>query len=119
MKIGQPYVCIERTGVALVQFLVGYPGCPGQSHMFLEIEFRCLPQIGQGLGDGITLGGRSCLRVVGDVSPVRVLSQNGSECHGQNLPAGIPWCNFFSVRGLPPATDLGQAAQDGGIPSQT
>jgi hypothetical protein len=24
MKIAQPHVCVERTGVAVVQFLVGY-----------------------------------------------------------------------------------------------
>jgi hypothetical protein len=32
MKIGHPHVCVERTGVAVVQFPVGYSGCPGQSH---------------------------------------------------------------------------------------
>ncbi len=32
MKIGHPRVCIERTGVAVVQFLVGYLAFNGETY---------------------------------------------------------------------------------------
>jgi hypothetical protein len=37
MLEAQPLLEVEISGVAAVQFLAGYPGCPGQSRMFSGI----------------------------------------------------------------------------------
>ncbi len=72
-------------------------GCRFQRKLF-EIEFRCLPQIRQRFGDGITLGRRPRLRIVGNVSSVSIRSQNGGECHDAKIAEESPVRNLLSLR---------------------